>query len=691
MKHRRRIVGLLLCAILTGGMCTVKSQVSKAEDEYIIDMSDATSRVIIDATTGDGKPVVVTGNSSEYGLDISADSGENITVIFRNLTVDLSAVRPDNNANAVVVEGEGNVTIQLEGKSCLTGGPMRSAIEKTVPRSLGSNGFEYETDTQGWLTISADDNSNELIAAGGSGAAGIGGVERFSGSKIKIAGGTVTAIGGTCGAGIGGGNKDNPYDYFGNGTDIVITGGIVKAIGGDNAAGIGGGNYGHCSNVTITGGTVTAIGGDGAAGLGSGLLANCTNITVTGGTVYAVGGDGGPGIGCGQYYSAGIQQSMGDPVKECGTVSGITISGTAVVHTAGGMLKNSKGDILANGAAVGTGVLHNTETSYSDGAEVELCTTGEVGGETVQLTGKINKYKAGTTLEQMLAGEAQTVEFVLTFDPNGGEGSMEPLRGTTGLRIPLPKNAFTRKGYAFLGWSYNPDSVSSTVGPDDIVVSHNSVTLYAVWNCVLVKTEAVEATCTTDGHAEYWSCDTCEEKFLDGEGNTVATEEDIVIPATGHKWKPATADAPKTCEVCGATEGEPIQYSSQGGETVEWESGDLVLTFKSNEAEDTSFEKYRETLIDGAPVEADVKRGSTIVTIAEATLRTLPAGEHTVTVVFSDGTSEVKLEVEKTAETGRMESPKTGDGLPAAPLAAAVVIAVTGLCFCALRRREAAK
>ena len=691
MKHRRRIVGLLLCAILTGGMCTVKSQVSKAEDEYIIDMSDATSRVIIDATTGDGKPVVVTGNSSEYGLDISADSGENITVIFRNLTVDLSAVRPDNNANAVVVEGEGNVTIQLEGKSCLTGGPMCSAIEKTVPRSLGSNCFEYETDTQGWLTISADDNSNELIAAGGSGAAGIGGIERFSGSKIKIAGGTVTAIGGNCGAGIGGGFKDSTFDYFGNGTDIVITGGIVTAIGGDKAAGIGGGNYGHCSNVTITGGTVTAIGGDGAAGLGSGLLANCTNITVTGGTVYAVGGDGGPGIGCGQYYGAGIQQLMGDPIKECGKVSGITISGTAVVHTAGGMLKNSKGDILANGAAVGTGVLQDTDTSYSDGAEVELCTTGEVGGETVQLTGKINKYKAGTTLEQMLAGEAQTVEFVLTFDPNGGEGSMEPLRGMTGLRIPLPKNAFTRKGYAFLGWSYNPDSVSSTVGPDDIVVSHNSVTLYAVWNCVLVKTEAVEATCTTDGHAEYWSCDTCEEKFLDGEGNSVATEEDIVIPATGHKWKPATADAPKTCEVCGATEGEPIQYSSQGGETVEWESGDLVLTFKSNEAEDTSFEKYRVTLIDGAPVEADVKRGSTIVTIAEATLRTLPAGEHTVTVVFSDGTSEVKLEVEKTAETGRMESPKTGDGLPAAPLAAAVVIAVTGLCFCALRRREAAK
>ena len=146
MKHRKGIVVLLLCAILALGMCAAMSHVSKAEDEYIIDMSDATSRVIIDATTGDGKPVVVTGNSSEYGLDISADSGENITVIFRNLTVDLSAVHPYNNAHAVIVEGEGNVTIQLEGKSCLTGGPMRSAIEKTVPRSLGSNGFEYVHD-----------------------------------------------------------------------------------------------------------------------------------------------------------------------------------------------------------------------------------------------------------------------------------------------------------------------------------------------------------------------------------------------------------------------------------------------------------------------------------------------------------------------------------------------------------------
>ena len=199
---------------------------------------------------------------------------------------------------------------------------------------------------------------------------------------------------------------------------------------------------------------------------------------------------------------------------------------------------------------------------------------------------------------------------------------------------------------------------------------------------MLVKTEAVEPTCTADGCKEYWSCDTCEEKFLDAAGKTVATEEDLVIPATGHTWKPATADSPKICEVCGAAEGEPVRYLFQGDSPIKWKSGDIVLTFKSNQEEDLSFENYRETSIDGVVITADVKRGSTIVTISEATLKELAAGEHTLKVAFSDGASEVKLEIEKTpeetVETIRMESPKTGDGLPAMPLAVAAAIAAAG-------------
>ena len=679
MKHRKGIVVLLLCAILALGMCAAMSHVSKAEDEptdeskeeFIYDMANADRRFVIDSSTGEGKQLVITGSSSSYGLHIRANKGENITIIFRDLSIDMTNVGIDMDKSAIFVVGEGDVTIKLEGKNSIISGPGRPGINKVK----GGEGYNAAS-IEGWLTITADDDSNELVVKGGSNGAAIGGYLENTGSKIRIAGGTVTAIGGDGAAGIGGGHKPS-YRKASNGENIVITGGIVTAIGSDGSAGIGGGYFGQGSNITITGGIVTAIGGDGAAGIGSGAMGNCENITIAGGTVYAVGGNGGAGIGGGQYNR---QQDSAD---ELGKVSGIIITGTADVHAAGGIREFSQ-SMVAKAAAIGYGVQEVSSDACSDGDEIEICTTGEVDGKTLKLTGNVSKYEYGTTDKQILSGEAEKIEYVLEFDSNGGEGSMESKHGTTGLPIPLPENAFVRKGYVFLGWSYSSEPDSEIISTDEIVILKNSatVTLYAVWKCVLVKTEAVEPTCTADGCKEYWSCDTCEEKFLDAAGKTVATEEDLVIPATGHTWKPATADSPKICEVCGAAEGEPVRYLFQGDSPIKWKSGDIVLTFKSNQEEDLSFENYRETSIDGVVITADVKRGSTIVTISEATLRELAAGEHTLKVAFSDGASEVKLDIEKTpeetVETIRMESPKTGDGLPAMPLAVAAAIAAAG-------------
>ena len=655
------------------------SHVSKAEDEstdeskeeFIYDMANADRRFVIDSSTGEGKQLVITGSSSSYGLHIRANKGENITIIFRDLSIDMTNVGIDMDKSAIFVVGEGDVTIKLEGKNSIISGPGRPGINKVK----GGEGYNAAS-IEGWLTITADDDSNELVVKGGSNGAAIGGYLENTGSKIRIAGGTVTAIGGDGAAGIGGGHKPS-YRKASNGENIVITGGIVTAIGSDGSAGIGGGYFGQGSNITITGGIVTAIGGDGAAGIGSGAMGNCENITIAGGTVYAVGGNGGAGIGGGQYNR---QQDSAD---ELGKVSGIIITGTADVHAAGGIREFSQ-SMVAKAAAIGYGVQEVSSDACSDGDEIEICTTGEVDGKTLKLTGNVSKYEYGATDKQILSGEAEKIEYVLEFDSNGGEGSMESKHGTTGLPIPLPENAFVRKGYVFLGWSYSSEPDSEIISTDEIVILKNSVTvtLYAVWKCVLVKTEAVEPTCTADGCKEYWSCDTCEEKFLDAAGKTVATEEDLVIPATGHTWKPATADSPKICEVCGAAEGEPVRYLFQGDSPIKWKSGDIVLTFKSNQEEDLSFENYRETSIDGVVITADVKRGSTIVTISEATLRELAAGEHTLKVAFSDGASEVKLDIEKTpeetVETIRMESPKTGDGLPAMPLAVAAAIAAAG-------------
>ncbi len=191
---------------------------------------------------------------------------------------------PDQRGKAALsVQGDGNVEIELDGDNELKSGVYKAGLEKT---------------STGTLTLKddkKDDNkeAGNLTATGGKCGAGIGGGNSGDGENITITGGTVTATGGSDGAGIGGGGA-------GNGKNITINGGTVNAAGGDNSgAGIGGGARGSGEAITITGGTVNATGTDGGAGIGGGEESNGEAITITGGTVTATGGDYGAGIGGG--------------------------------------------------------------------------------------------------------------------------------------------------------------------------------------------------------------------------------------------------------------------------------------------------------------------------------------------------------------------------------------------------------
>ena len=130
-----------------------------------------------------------------------------------------------------------------------------------------------------------------IAAIGGEGGAGIGGGKGGSGEKLYFYSGTVQANGGRLASGIGG-------SYKGRGSEIYIYGGTVSAQGGDGGAGIGGGcwtteqdmngiNAAH--DIYISGGTVTAKGGHNGAGIGGGQYVPARDITVTGGFVTATG------------------------------------------------------------------------------------------------------------------------------------------------------------------------------------------------------------------------------------------------------------------------------------------------------------------------------------------------------------------------------------------------------------------
>ena len=67
----------------------------------------------------------------------------------------------------------------------------------------------------------------------------------------------------------------------------------------------------------------------------------------------------------------------------------------------------------------------------------------------------------------------------------------------------------------------------------------------------LAKTEAVEATCTTAGNREYYTCSLCEKVYSNAEGTLETTKEDCKIDALGHHaGASATCTTAQTCIRC---------------------------------------------------------------------------------------------------------------------------------------------
>ena len=86
----------------------------------------------------------------------------------------------------------------------------------------------------------------------------------------------------------------------GSSKTLTIQGsGSLTAMGGSNGAGIGGCYDSACGNIVIYGGTITANGGNDGAGIGSGNLGTCGNITINGGNITSTGKYTATGIGCG--------------------------------------------------------------------------------------------------------------------------------------------------------------------------------------------------------------------------------------------------------------------------------------------------------------------------------------------------------------------------------------------------------
>ena len=318
---------------------------------------------------------VITGSSTENTVTINAEKDQTANVTLSGVNIDVSsAVKA-----AVSTNGEGNVSIELDGENNLKSDWEHAGLEKN--------------------------NDGKLTAEGGRYGAGIGGGNKGNGDNIAITGGEVEATGGGAGAGIGGG-------YKGDGSNITITGGKVTAICGKNGAGIGGGLTGNGNHITITGGEVEATGGLLAAGIGGGHEGNGNNITISGGEVKATGGGNGAGIGGGCYRDG----------------NNITVSGDAKLKVQGGVEDDTDGA----GAGIGDG------GSNADGSKIP---GAEVAPDTSDLTtGRIEYYAPGADMEKdkpekttvgTLPPQEKPVEPIEPEQPEAERGADAPLYRVT--------------------------------------------------------------------------------------------------------------------------------------------------------------------------------------------------------------------------------------------------------------------
>ena len=87
----------------------------------------------------------------------------------------------------------------------------------------------------------------------------------------------------------------------------------------------------------------------------------------------------------------------------------------------------------------------------------------------------------GRTVRAVYGDDSAAQTFTLTFNANGGTGTMAAQTFEAGVSQAITANTFIRSGYTFTGWNTNADgSGTSYTDKQSITISQN-ITLYAQW------------------------------------------------------------------------------------------------------------------------------------------------------------------------------------------------------------------
>ncbi|MBR5247119.1 MAG: InlB B-repeat-containing protein [Clostridia bacterium] len=201
-----------------------------------------------------------------------------------------------------------------------------------------------------------------------------------------------------------------------------------------------------------------------------------------------------------------------------------------------------------------------------------------------------NLGEAGQTVTLYAVWKANT--YVIEFQANGGEGSMENQTHTYGESLALSASTFTKTGYSFIGWAKTKNATTALYDDQEAVKNltpydGTTVVLYAVWkkDPVTVKRFFIE---TEPTKKEYFVGDALDTTGLvvkaDLSDNTVKTVTDYTVSApdmttTGEKTVTVSYEGFEVTFTITVAERPTYNYtfSIVAPEVVEVANGDSVV------------------------------------------------------------------------------------------------------------------
>ncbi|MEE1110859.1 MAG: InlB B-repeat-containing protein, partial [Alphaproteobacteria bacterium] len=116
-----------------------------------------------------------------------------------------------------------------------------------------------------------------------------------------------------------------------------------------------------------------------------------------------------------------------------------------------------------------------------------------------------NARTTDTTL--FLYAQWEPITYTITYDKNGGSGSMANTKCTYGTLCVLDKNTFYKAGYEFDGWLFNNEKFTDGQSVSDLtVVNTDNLVFVAQWKPAVIS-------CPAGQYLNGLDCNNCEDEY----------------------------------------------------------------------------------------------------------------------------------------------------------------------------------